>query len=378
MSAFSPLWKTKQPPMKTWGVLVSRTKYIYSRIVDDVTPKTKAVLAGREWLPGAKCDGKQLPEYLAGPRDNFPVVYKWQGSSQQNVYDLAKQARQILDDKLSLYGAVLFRNSPLSNSSAFSEFMEGLGYTMTGYEGGTGIRHNVKKDVLTASDEPPNYSIELHNEMSYSPTYPKKLFFFCDMPAQPGQGGESVICDNRDVLPKLNPQLVDKVRKVGIKYLRYLPQQQPGGYTSWQKSFLTDDRAEVERMLQERGMNYQWEEGGALSIWQKLPAFTIHPKTGEEIWFNHLCAHHASYYKAHPFYAHLNTPDNRYPKHCYYGDGGDVEEETLQHIRNALWSVAVGFQMQRGDVIALDNISVRHARLSFTGERRLLVSLTRD
>ena len=53
----------------------------------------------------------------------------------------------------------------------------------------------------------------------------------------------------------------------------------------------------------------------------------------------------------------------------------DIPEEYIQHIREVSWNVAVGFQMQQGDVIAIENHLVQHSRLSFTGERRLLAAL---
>ncbi|XP_077977805.1 dapdiamide synthesis protein DdaC-like [Glandiceps talaboti] len=371
-------------PCRTYSGV--RSNYVYSSRVN-IPPQTTAVLAGRDWLPGAKSKGCQFPQYMASPTENLPAVYQCKESSQRSLDDLAKEAREILEDELHIHGAMLFRNLPLPNGATFSKFISGLGYTMMGYEGGSGVRHKVEKDVLTASNDPPEYSIEPHNEMAYFsdqdtvPTegkyIPCMVFFYCDVPAQPGQGGESVICDNRDVLPKLNPQLVDKVRKVGVKYFRHLPERKSDGYDSWQETFITEDKAVVEKFLKGRRMDYQWEKDGSLSYWYTLPGFVTHPKTGEDVWFNHIHAHHASYFKYHPMWSHLDLPDNRYPFHSYYGDGSELEEETVQHVRNVLWNVAVGCQLQKGDVVAVDNVYVQHARLGFSGERKLLVSLVK-
>jgi hypothetical protein len=54
-----------------------------------------------------------------------------------------------------------------------------------------------------------------------------------------------------------------------------------------------------------------------------------------------------------------------------------IPEDYIQQIRDVTWKVAVGFQMQQGDVIAIENHLVQHSRLSFTGERKLLAALTK-
>lgn len=56
----------------------------------------------------------------------------------------------------------------------------------------------------------------------------------------------------------------------------------------------------------------------------------------------------------------------------------EIPEEVIQHIRDVSWNAAVGFQMQQGDVVAVDNHLVQHARLSFTGERKLLAALLQN
>ncbi|XP_077988161.1 dapdiamide synthesis protein DdaC-like [Glandiceps talaboti] len=380
-SAFTILQKIKQPLIKTNNRAYSGggSRYVYSKYVQGPA-QTTAVLAGREWLPGARSDLCEYPKFLSSPRENLPAVYEctYSESPQNTLQDLASEAREILDDGLHVHGAILIRKLPLSNGATFSKFVNGLGYTMMGYEGGTAVRHVLYNHVLTASDDPPSYCIEPHNELSYAPLYPSKVFFYCEIPAQPGHGGESVMVDNRNVLPKINTDLIEKLRKVGLRYTRHLPQRHPEGYTSWQDAFFTEDKSQVEKLLNERGMHYKWDGDGALSYWYNLKAFITHPKTGEEVWFNHITGHHASYYKDHPSWAHLDIPDNKFPAHCYYGDGSEVEEETLQHVRNVTWNAAVGFQLQKGDIIAFDNIYVQHARLGFVGERKLLASLTKD
>lgn len=98
---------------------------------------------------------------------------------------------------------------------------------------------------------------------------------------------------------------------------------------------------------------------------------------GEKLWFNHAHRKHASIWKYnHPLWEKFTElPYHKFPTHSYYGDMTEIPEEVIQHIRDVSWNAAVGFQMQQGDVIAIDNHLVQHARLGFTGERQLLASL---
>lgn len=45
------------------------------------------------------------------------------------------------------------------------------------------------------------------------------------------------------------------------------------------------------------------------------------------------------------------------------------------HMRATAWACAVGFKWQRGDLLALDNLTVLHGRLGFTGDKKILVYL---
>ena len=44
-------------------------------------------------------------------------------------------------------------------------------------------------------------------------------------------------------------------------------------------------------------------------------------------------------------------------------------------MRATAWACAVGFKWQRGDLLALDNLTVLHGQLGFTGDRKILVYL---
>lgn len=108
------------------------------------------------------------------------------------------------------------------------------------------------------------------------------------------------------------------------------------------------------------------------------PAFLRHPKTGEDIWFNQVTIHHHTYYDSLPMFKSIELPPHKYPCTVYYGDGGTIEPEVIQHLRAVSWSCAVGFRWRKGDLLVLDNLTVQHGRIGFTGKREILVHLMTD
>lgn len=78
---------------------------------------------------------------------------------------------------------------------------------------------------------------------------------------------------------------------------------------------------------------------------------------------------------ARPILSNAEIPDEKYPAHTYYGDGSDIEPEVIQHIRATSWACAVGFRWRRGDLLAMDNLTVQHARIGFTCPRKILTFL---
>ena len=108
------------------------------------------------------------------------------------------------------------------------------------------------------------------------------------------------------------------------------------------------------------------------------PAFLRHPKTGEDIWFNQVTIHHHTYYNSLPMFKSIELPPHKYPCTVYYGDGSTIEPEVIQHLRAVSWSCAVGFRWRKGDLLVLDNLTVQHGRIGFTGKREILVHLMTD
>ncbi|KAI8509998.1 hypothetical protein Bbelb_124260 [Branchiostoma belcheri] len=323
-----------------------------------------ARIRGRKWLPGS--DSPKYPEFLAPPKDGYVHVYTPTGKVDCSPEHCAPSVRQVIRDVLERRkeGALLFRGLPLATAEDFSRVVVNLGLKLTSYKGGGGIRHRLAKAVDTASDEPPELCIEPHHELAYTNHYPEKIMFFW---------GETVLADARDILRRLDKDVVEKFRRLGVMYTHYLPSRGPGIYNSWQATFQSEVKSEVEEHLKAHNIHWKWEDDGAMRNWTVLPA--IHKYRGDWVWFTVPHVENSSYMKNTPYWADKDLPDHMYPQHTYYGDGSDIEKDVLQHIRDTIWQVATGFQLQKGDLLVLNNIYCQHARLGFTGKRKLAVAL---
>ena len=144
----------------------------------DLALQFKHQIAGRKYLPGS--GGKGLPKFLSSAREGFPFALRAESIDHLTPDKWGQLCREQLDKVLPKYSAVLFRNLPLFEAGDFAKFADNLGYKPTNYEGGTGNRYLAEgeTEVYLSTSDPPDFNIELHNEMACSPVHPKKVMYF--------------------------------------------------------------------------------------------------------------------------------------------------------------------------------------------------------
>lgn len=131
----------------------------------------------RKHLAGSHSES--LPEYLPIYVNKYFKGIQIDDSSEEKLKSDGIRVRKLLDGFMNQnYSAVLIKNLPITEASHFRDFVDGLGYTDMSYASGTAIRERVNDLVYTASDEPPSFCVEPHNEMSYLSVYPTKVFIF--------------------------------------------------------------------------------------------------------------------------------------------------------------------------------------------------------
>ena len=143
----------------------------------------------------------------------------------------------------------------------------------------------------------------------------------------------------------------------------------------WTDFFHTDDRGEVERICEKAGMSCEWTDNG-LRVRQVTKAVRTHPRTGAQIFFNQVQLHHVSCLDEETRTALRNLfADEDLPRNVYFGDGTPIPDETIARIGEIYEELCVEFPWQRGDLVAVDNMIVSHARRPYDGERKHLVAM---
>jgi alpha-ketoglutarate-dependent taurine dioxygenase len=244
-----------------------------------------------------------------------------------------------------------------------------------GYAGGASPRKALGEGSYISTEYPPELELSLHNELSYADVYPTRLYFLCLV--EPEVGGETTLADSRLILTKIAPEVVERFRERGVRYIRNLSPLKGSGY-SWQEALETDDPAEAEACCRRIGASFEWRPDGVLRMSQVRPATAVHPETGEEVWFNQADGFHPSALDART-YAELIAicgSEEEFRLNVSYGDGSPIEPEALENVRAAIRSEAVPHRWRRGDIVVVDNLLAAHGRRPFRGQRKIALTMT--
>ena len=278
----------------------------------------------------------------------------------------------LIEKNLSSHGAILFRNFQVKDTVYFEQVIKAVSGDLLEYTYRSTPRSRVGGNIYTSTEYPADQFIQLHNENSYASSWPMKIWFCCEQPAE--RGGETPLADSRRVFQRLDPQLKKHFIRKKVMYVR-----NHGGALdlSWQTVFQTTDRAAVEAYCRHVNLDYQWQEGDRLRTKQICQAVAVHPHTGEDVWFNQAHLFHPSSLQAEVNeYLQANYSSEDLPRNAHYGDGSPIEESALAEIRAVYQQEAAIFGWQKKDVLLLDNMLMAHGRTPFSGPRRVLAGLS--
>lgn len=283
----------------------------------------------------------------------------------------AASQRPALERKLLEHGAILFRGFGINAVEQFEQLIAALSPGALEYQFRASPRTRVGGNIYTSTDYPADQVIFPHNEHSYSPKFPLRLFFYCHV--APEVRGETPIGSTREVIRRIPAPIIARFREKKVLYVRNYGD---GFGLSWPTVFQTEDRAEVEAYCASVGISVQWKSGNRLRTTQQGPAIVRHPRTGEEVWFNHATFFHVSTLPeaiGAPLQASFGPHD--LPTNTFYGDGSPIEGEVLEQLRAAYLDSLVKFTWQQGDILFMDNMLCVHGREPFSGKRAILTGM---
>src|SRR2546426_11164486 len=135
-----------------------------------------------------------------------------------NLVEWAAANTGFIDGYLLRNGAILFRDFGLSAVGEFERLIEVVSGPLLDYSYRSTPRTVVSGRIYSSTEYPAHQSIPLHNENSYSRSWPMKLWFFSMRVAE--EGGETPIADSRKLYEAISPEIRDCFVRKGLMYVR--------------------------------------------------------------------------------------------------------------------------------------------------------------
>ena len=203
-------------------------------MIDNVSVETREIVA---W-PGPMLVSPQMA----------PTLQEW-----------VEEHRDDLDTLLAERGALLCRGFGIDSADAFRAVASCLTERLLDYVYRSTPRTSMGDRVYTATEYPANSSIPMHNENAYQRDWPMRLVFCCTQPA--ATGGETPLSSTRNVTKRIDPAVMRMFAQRGVTYVRNYGN---GADLSWQTTFQTSSRADVESYCRDHAIEFEWLPGDRL------------------------------------------------------------------------------------------------------------------
>ncbi|WP_225821757.1 TauD/TfdA family dioxygenase [Streptomyces naphthomycinicus] len=288
-----------------------------------------------------------------------------------DVLAWAAEHRDTVGALLTAGGALVLRGFPVTGQETFEQLALALSASgSVAYRENATPRSHVAGNTYTSTDYPADRTIYAHNENSHTLSWPGKLFFYCATPA--ATGGETPVTDCRAVLRRIPGHIRDRFLEEGWLYRRSFS---PRLGIGWRQAFGVETPDEAHAYAADSWMDAEFD-GDRLVVRYRRWAAVDHPGTGEPVWFNHGTFFNQA--SLEPELRRFATAlgVGRLPYNTFHGNGDPVSDEVVDILRKAYEAETTSFTWERGDILMIDNMLVAHGRRPFTGERRVLVTMT--
>ena len=306
--------------------------------------------------------------FLSAERE-FPLVIE---ATRRDLDPVAwaREQRGFIEERLARHGGILLRNFALETPQDFEALAEQIEPELYGDYGDLPKKEGARRPTAPRRT-PERQMILYHNESSHLERWPRKQWFFCELPSP--VGGATPIVDCREMLRRLPAELVAEFERKQLLYVRtFVPHLD----VSWQDFYKTTRRSEVEARLAAAGTGWRWLDQDSLQTRTRCPAVIVHPVTGERVFFNQVQLHHPSCLDPEVRDDLLGMVGaEALPRNVLFGDGSTIPDDAMAVIGRAYEACAVRFDWRRGDVVMLDNMLAAHARDPFEGPRKIVVAM---
>jgi alpha-ketoglutarate-dependent taurine dioxygenase len=311
---------------------------------------------------------KQITLGYLRPDSPLPLVIRPARAGVDLIYWAATN-REFIERYLLRNGAILFRDFGLTTTAQFEQLNEAVSGSLSDYSYRATPRHVVSGRIYSSTEHPPDQTVPLHNENSYTRNWPMKLSFFAMQVAE--KGGETPIADCRLIYKAISPEIRECFGRNGLMYVRNYG---TGLELSWQEVFQTSNKAMVEDYCRKARMEFEWVGADQLRTRQRARVVEAHPRTGELVWFNQAHLFHVSRLSAEVRDCLLAAyGEENLPRNVYFADGSRIDPAMLDEVTQVYNDLSIIFPWREGDVLMLDNMLTAHGRKPFVGQRKIVV-----
>jgi alpha-ketoglutarate-dependent taurine dioxygenase len=282
--------------------------------------------------------------------------------------------RDEIRDALDRFGAVYFRGFP-GDSHQFEAAIDAIAGDPLTYAGGVSPRSSIHGTVYTATDAPPALAIVQHHEMSYHQFTPHYICFYCDTP--PTEGGATPLADGRQfgaAMVAAEPEVMARLEEQGVLFVRNYNE---ANFKGWREAWNTSDRAELERMLRDSEVEWEWLADEWLQTRQRLPAILRDPVSCAPILFSCIHLWHRWYVRKMNAATGVPLPDDpaKQPYATFFGDGSPIPDEFVARMHEVYLAHSIAIPYRQHDFAIVNNLLVSHGRQSYAGPRKVFVTM---
>jgi len=305
----------------------------------------------------------------------LPQLIEVEGLEPYDFISYYENNKTAIEKGLEKNGAVKIKGVHIDTLDDFQKIVNAISNKFLNYIDGNSPRTKLTGNVYTSTEFDKTRRITMHNELSYSTKWPKKLFFSCLKPA--ATGGETLLADSREILNLMDKTIVGEIINKGLFYIRNLH----GGLgigPSWQETFETNDREQLENYCKSHNIQFEWKDNDHLKLIQRSKGIIPHHITREMLWFNQIDQFHPSHLgeELYEVLQSMYESETDYPMFVQFGDGTEISEDMVNEIGRTIEKVTIAPKWEKDELLIVDNELICHGRNPFTGTRRVLVSLS--
>jgi len=305
----------------------------------------------------------------------FPKIRQLNDMGVDKFISFFKKEIDSIHRDLIKNGALKFQGVKMETPFEFQKVVDSISSKTLNYIDGNSPRTKLADNIYTSTEYDNTQKITMHNELSYSANWPRKIYLYCLQPSE--TGGETLIADCREILMKMNPEIVSEVEGKGIMYIRNLHGGDGMG-PSWQETFETIEQNVLEKYCRKYGIGFQWRESGGIKLVQQSKGIITHKETNERVWFNQIDQFHPIQL-GNDIYNTIKAiyeTEEDFPMFVKFGDGTHISEEIVRQIIITINEITLAPIWKKNELLLLDNELVSHGRNPYTGNRELLVAMS--